>query len=250
MRNIKIISGIIILGIIIAIGLNLWRQKGQGQEIEDNSKIETEYKIPSSIPKAVAKREPEKLNIELLFSSTPIDESITYEVQPKDTLYSIAKRFGTTVDLIKASNRLKGSNIRVGQRLKIIKGEFKIVVDTSNNTLSLFLNDKLVKTYPVGTAKYRNTPIGEFEMVNKMVNPTWYAQDGVYPYGDPKNILGTRWMGINEPGYGIHGTTEPETIGKYVSRGCIRMHNEDVEELFKIVPIGTKVSIIEGEGEG
>lgn len=246
MKNKNIIR-LIIFGIIIAAGLNLWKQKMQKQEIKDNSKIESEYKNHLSVTQTVAKEGPEELDIELLFSSSPIEESMIYEVKPGDSLYSIAKKTGTTVGLIKTSNKLEGSNIRAGQRLKIIEGEFKIVVNVSNNTLTLFLNDKLVKIYPVGTAKYRNTPIGEFEIINRIVNPTWYAPDGVYPYGDPKNILGTRWMGINEPSYGIHGTTEPELIGKYVSAGCIRMYNKDVEELFKIVPVGTKVSIIKKE---
>lgn len=247
MRKRNVVLVIIILGVIFAVGLSFWMQEKRKTKAKSNS-AGIKYSagamaLPSESPK---NKEPGKLDIKLLFSSTPIEESIMYEVKPGDALFSIAKEFGTTVDLIKISNNLKNETIRIGQRLKIIKGEFKIVVNVSNNTLSLFLNDKIVKTYPVGTAKYRNTPLGEFKIINRIVEPTWYAPDGVYPYGDPKNIIGTRWMGINEPGYGIHGTSEPGSIGKYVSAGCIRMYNEDVEELFKIVPVGTKVNIIGG----
>lgn len=242
MRVAKIILGIIILSIITGTGAIYWKQNlGQEQVRENEESASLENVLPGG--NEADNNSQTRLDIKSLFSPTPIEESMIYEVMPGDSLYSIAKKFGTTIDLIKISNELEGTNIKVGQRLKIIKGEFRIVVDVSQNTLSLFLNGKLVKTYPVGTARYRNTPIGEFEIINKIVNPTWYAPDGVYPYGDPKNILGTRWMGINEPGYGIHGTTQPETIGKYVSRGCIRMYNHDVEELFKIVPVGTKVKI-------
>ena len=78
------------------------------------------------------------------------------------------------------------------------------------------------------------------------MEPEWKG----IPYGDPKNILGTRWMGITDAQktlkeYGIHGTWQPETVGAYVSKGCIRLLNDDVEELYKIVMIGTPVTIIE-----
>ena len=245
MKNIKFIfPGVIILVILALVGLNFGRQQWQKRMAENNSKVALRHKVGLQVAKSVTKKEPEKFDIKLLFSPVPIQESVTYEVKSGDSLYSIAKEFGTTIDLIIASNNLKEPNIQAGQKLKIIKGEFKIAVDTTNNILTLFLNNKLVKIYPVATAKNRNTPLGEFKIVNKIINPTWYAPDGVYPYGDPKNILGTRWMGIDEPSYGIHGTTEPGSIGKYASAGCIRMYNEDVEELYKIVPEGIKVIIL------
>ena len=68
------------------------------------------------------------------------------------------------------------------------------------------------------------------------------------PYGDPENVLGTRWMGFeNQPGvmgYGIHGTERPESIGGDESMGCVRMRNREVEELFGVVPRGTPVRIL------
>jgi lipoprotein-anchoring transpeptidase ErfK/SrfK len=77
------------------------------------------------------------------------------------------------------------------------------------------------------------------------VNPTWYKQGAVIPAGSPENILGTRWMGFDLPAYGIHGTTEPQSLGKQVTQGCVRMSNADVEQLFIIVPIGTEVTIVD-----
>jgi len=252
MKNIKVILGIFILGIAIICGLFLWAQSTQKKQVFkttggviDKGQANGAGLLLSEKQRDAASQE---LGIKLLFSPEPIEESITYEVKAGESLTSIAKQFGTTIDLIKASNSLNGETIRVGQKLKIIKGEFKIEVNVSNNILSLFLSGKLVKTYPVATAsKDRNTPLGEFKIINRIIEPTWYAPDGVYPYGDPKNIIGTRWMGINEPGYGIHGTSDPSSIGKYVSQGCIRMYNQDVEELFKIVPVGTRVSIVKNK---
>jgi lipoprotein-anchoring transpeptidase ErfK/SrfK len=79
-----------------------------------------------------------------------------------------------------------------------------------------------------------------------MDDPTWYAPGGkIIPPGDPRNILGSRWLGLDKPGYGIHGTTEPSSIGRSVTAGCVRMLNKDVEELFVILPVGTEVAILD-----
>jgi lipoprotein-anchoring transpeptidase ErfK/SrfK len=73
------------------------------------------------------------------------------------------------------------------------------------------------------------TPNGEFHIINKAINP-----------GGP---FGALWMGLSKPHYGIHGTNDPSSIGKMVSHGCIRMYNQDVIELSKLVNIGTHVTI-------
>ena len=79
----------------------------------------------------------------------------------------------------------------------------------------------------------------------KLIDPHWYKTGAVVPPGSPENILGSRWLGISKERYGIHGTTEPESIGKQVTAGCIRMLNNEVEELYVIVPSGTKVTIVD-----
>ena len=203
--------------------------------------------FPESNSFLQARKELGDLNIRLIFSSTAVEgDSLIYEVKDGDSLYSISRKFKTTIPLLMKSNRLKNSVIRPGKTLKITPGNYRLVVDKSKLILSLYLNDRLVKVYPVGIGlEDYYTPTGKFEIVNKLVNPDWYAPDGVYPYGDPKNVLGTRWMGISSPGYGIHGTTQPETVGKKSSQGCIRMLNKDVEELYDLVPVGTPVVITE-----
>jgi len=106
-------------------------------------------------------------------------------------------------------------------------------------------NGQLLKVYPVATGTESNTPLGEFTVANKLENPTWFHEGKTYAPGSPENILGTRWLGFGQEGYGIHGTTDPDSIGKAVSHGCVRMFNEDVEELYQIVPVGTSVSIVD-----
>ncbi|GAB6179098.1 hypothetical protein JCM14036_04170 [Desulfotomaculum defluvii] len=105
-------------------------------------------------------------------------------------------------------------------------------IDPKLRQLNVYIGDKLSKSYPVGVGKVTTpTPAGEYKVINKVTNPG--------------GILGTRWLGLNIPGgnYGIHGTSNPSSIGKYVSLGCIRMHNKNVEDLFPQVPIGTMVEI-------
>jgi lipoprotein-anchoring transpeptidase ErfK/SrfK len=134
--------------------------------------------------------------------------------------------------------------------LRIFKGTFKIAVDKSDNVLTVFMNDAFFKRYSVGTGAYNKTPVGRFTVTDKIAQPPWWRPDGKQiPFGDPENLLGTRWMAIRSPddpfltGYGIHGTWEPDTIGKQASAGCVRMLNSDVEELFTLIPVNTSVDI-------
>ncbi len=188
----------------------------------------------------------EKLNIKILFSPDPMPETVTHEVVVGDSLYKIAKKYHTTIELIKKSNRLEKDTVILGQKLKVLNnGEFSIYVDKSRNVLTLSLNGKPFKHYRVATGLEGGTPEGDFKIINKIENPTWYKTGAVVPPGDPKNYLGTRWLGIDSPGYGIHGTTEPESIGHQSTSGCVRMHNKEVEELYIMVPLGTPVKIVE-----
>lgn len=187
----------------------------------------------------------EELNIKILFSPIIDECSVTYTVKPKDSLINIAKKFGTTVALIKKANGLTSDIIHPNQKLKVATCKFSIVVDKSLNLLFLKQGDKVIKTYVVSTGKNNSTPTGKFKIVNKLENPTWFKAGAVVPPGSPENVLGSRWMGLDIKGYGIHGNRNVNEIGKQVTQGCIRMHNEDVEELYDIVPIGTEVVIVD-----
>ena len=185
------------------------------------------------------------LNIEIIFSGLITENSQVYEVKPQDTLSKIARKYHTTVSLIKESNDLKTDTIRPNDRLKIVTATFSIVIDKSQNSLTLKMDDEVVKVYRVSTGKDNCTPTGEFTIVNKLKDPVWYKTGAIVPAESPENVLGTRWMGLSKKGYGIHGTTDPESIGEQITEGCIRMSNKDIEELFKIVPRGTKVTIVD-----
>jgi lipoprotein-anchoring transpeptidase ErfK/SrfK len=187
----------------------------------------------------------EDLNIRLLFSPAIIGKNILYEIKPGDTLTKISKEFKTTVDLIMKSNNLVNDRIVPGRKIKVWTTPFNILVDKSSNILILKSDEDIIKTYIVSTGKNNSTPVGNFKITDKLLNPTWFKAGAVVPAGSSENVLGTRWIGFNLPGYGIHGTTEPQSLGKPVTQGCVRMSNSDVEELYSIIPVGTEVTIVD-----
>lgn len=188
----------------------------------------------------------EDLNVKILLSRTMTKDSFIYEAAKGDSLHKLAGKFGTTPELIAKANGIRDGSLQVGKKLKIMKTRFSIAVDKSQNILTLKSGDEVVKTYRVSTGKNSCTPVGTFKITTRIVDPSWYPPTGgVIPPGDKRNVLGSRWLGLSEPSYGIHGTIEPESIGKSVTEGCVRMKNRDVEELYIIVPQGTEVTIVD-----
>lgn len=184
-----------------------------------------------------------EINLGIILSNLETPNTEYYEVKPGDSLGKISKQYGTTVDLIKLSNNLPNDTIRAGQRLRVWKGKFSIFVDKSQNILILKSADEVVKVYHVSTGLNNSTPVGKFKVTSKLVDPVWFKSGAVVPPESPANVLGTRWMGFDIAGYGIHGTTEPDKIGQQVTAGCVRMRNEEVEELYTLIPTGTEVVI-------
>lgn len=215
------------------------------------------YELIQNTAQADMRKEAEetlgRLNISLLFSPAKMPEKIEYIVQSGDTLDQLAKRHGTTIELIKKCNSLQGKMIHPGDRLLIFNAKLAMVISKGKNDLLLKANDRFFKRYPVGSGKFGTTPAGTFLVSDKIAEPPWWRPDGkMIPFGDKENVLGTRWMSLTATGptpkvrgYGIHGTWEPETIGKQASAGCVRLLNPDVEELYTIVPLGTPVTIVE-----
>ena len=171
--------------------------------------------------------------------------SLRVEIKPGDNLTKIAKRYGVTPDLLRRINGLESDRIKPGQKLKIPTYRFSAIVDKSLNTLVLKGDEEILKTYVVATGKDNSTPVGVFKVTDKLVNPTWYKAGAVIASGKPENELGSRWIGLTAKGYGIHGTIVPETLGQQITAGCVRMKNEDVEELYTTLVPGSEVTIVD-----
>jgi lipoprotein-anchoring transpeptidase ErfK/SrfK len=118
-----------------------------------------------------------------------------------------------------------------------------ILVSIPDRKLAVIEGGKLTHTFPVAVGKESSpSPSGDFTIVSRVVEPTYYHPGVVIPAG-PQNPLGTRWIGLSKKGLGIHGTSEPGSIGKAASHGCIRMRRADLEQLFTLVRGGDVVTI-------
>lgn len=188
---------------------------------------------------------------ERLLGPSPSPEDVTYyTVVANDNLAKIARAHGTTTEAIQWLNAMGDrTEIRPGQRLKILAGRIRVEVGKTDLVLTVYADDRILKRYPVGLGAGDKTPEGDFEVTQRIPQPPWYpphAPQGI-PYGHPDNVLGDYWLKIEGApeyqGYGIHGTTQPETIGQRVSNGCVRMRNEDVREVFAFCPLHTPVRL-------
>jgi lipoprotein-anchoring transpeptidase ErfK/SrfK len=125
----------------------------------------------------------------------------------------------------------------------------KIVL--SQRQVILYRGKTKIKSYPIAVGRPGwETPIGNFQVLNMTKNPTWlhpFTGESI-PGGSPKNPLGRYWIGFWTNGtnwIGFHGTPNPESVGKAASHGCIRMYNNDVQELFEQVSVGTPVTVVQ-----
>ena len=121
-----------------------------------------------------------------------------------------------------------------------------ILINIPARSLRLYEDNNCVAMYPVGVGRIETkTPAGFYKIVEKIENPTWVdpGDTSVVISSGPDNPLGYRWLGIGG-NYGIHGTNKPSSVGHYVSNGCVRMVEADVEKLFDKVDVGTEVQIM------
>jgi lipoprotein-anchoring transpeptidase ErfK/SrfK len=200
-------------------------------------------------------------SVEKRFARAPVDATLKLEngkpVLTKD-------RPGRRVDTAWLSERIVAAlrgNTRLPIRVhtkrlapKVSVGTYAdvIVINRSLNRLYLYAGDKLRRTFGVATGQSSYpTPRGTWHVIVKYRNPWWYPPlnntwaRGLKPVPPgPSNPLGTRWMGLDSPGVGIHGTNNPSSIGYSASHGCVRMQVRDSEWLFDHVDIGTTVFVL------
>ena len=118
-----------------------------------------------------------------------------------------------------------------------------VLVSLVDRKLAVIDNGVVIATFQVAVgAKVSPSPTGEFKIVSRVSNPTYYHQGTVIPTGK-YNPVGTRWVGLDLKGYGIHGTNAPRSIGRAASHGCIRLRNRDMERLFTMIHVGDVVKI-------
>jgi len=192
----------------------------------------------------------EEISERWLLSPRPCTLARTYSVVAGDSLARIAAQHKVTVEQIRALNGRSDDLIHPGDRLKILDRPVTVVVDKSEFRLDVLYDGGFLLSFPVGHGAHGRTPVADFVVSLRQEKPAWYpANRPPVPYGEPGNPLGERWLGFENQeglkGFGIHGTSQPETIGTEASEGCVRLRNEDVIRLYPFVGVGTRVSIVE-----
>ena len=124
----------------------------------------------------------------------------------------------------------------------------QLILHLKKRQVEVYQGEQLVDSFPVAVGKRGwETPQGEFEVIQMIKNPTWqHPWNGKIVPPGPNNPLGERWIGFWTDGnnyIGFHGTPQENLIGQAVSHGCVRMKNKDVKKLFKLVSIGTPVTV-------
>jgi nucleoid-associated protein YgaU len=187
-----------------------------------------------------------------LCDPTNVAGARSYVVGRGDALDSIAAKFrkqGLHVEsgTLAVLNRLNNPNhLSAGQKLKIPVEPIHCVVEKRSFLLAVYLGDSMLRLYWVGHGADGHTPVAEFTVQEKIEHPDWDSPNGRIPYGKPENILGDYFIKFaheSHQGFGAHGTPMPETIGTMSSMGCIRMYAADIQELFKLLPRGSKFAV-------
>ena len=204
-----------------------------------------------------------ELSAQWLFGPTFFpDDSLcgSYKVEPGDQLGVIARQYKAPYQFLMEINGIRRPELlKAGQRIKVINGPFHVTVYRSTFTMDVYLQNTYVKSFAVGLGRpSRQTPIGLWRIKagGKLTKALYTDPDSgkVISPEDPAYPLGSRWMALEgmddgtkgEKGFGIHGTKEPESIGRASSRGCIRLHNGDVIKVYDmLVPVYSSVRVEE-----
>jgi L,D-transpeptidase ErfK/SrfK len=152
-------------------------------------------------------------------------------------------RTATTMAMVVAAVTLSAASAAAEETVTATAVARRLIVSIPDRRLLVVENDRLVEMYDVAVgAAATPSPVGTFTIVNRVTQPTYYRPGKIVAPG-PRNPLGTRWIGLSQKGYGIHGTDAPQSIGHARSQGCIRLRNADVERLFERVRPGDVVEL-------
>jgi L,D-transpeptidase ErfK/SrfK len=189
-----------------------------------------------------------------------------YTVLAGDSLTTVGARFGVSAPALAEANDLRlTSHLSIGQILKIDNRHLtppldgvRIVVNVPQRMLFWVSTESEVQAFPIAAGR-RNwkTPIGDFAVATLETDPTWDVplsiQDEMRREGkavlthvppSQQNPLGKYWLGLTIPGVGIHGTNAPASIYSLVTHGCIRLHPDDIAQLFSQVEVGIRGRIV------
>ena len=191
----------------------------------------------------------------VIYSPKPYLEP-AYVTQPGDTLEKVSQKYSVPWQLLAKINALvapdgpttdnttKDLPLPVGMSLKVLRGPFTAVVRLDRHELTLMVEDRYAGRFPIGVGRDQPKLDGEYVVREKTLNPTYYGPDGLtINANDPKNPLGGAWIGLSER-IGIHGTSNPQGVGRDDNLGSICVGKRDLQDLYGILSVGSRVTVL------
>jgi hypothetical protein len=167
-----------------------------------------------------------------------------YRVRPGETLGQIAHRYQVPPEVLARINGIRDPvSLQPGQELKVLRGPFSAVVSLERKELVLFLQGRYAGRFPIGIGGDQPRLEGNYTVRDKIVGPFYVRPDGVtITANDPANPLGKYKLDLGG-GVAIHGTNNPQAIGRTDNPGAISLAERDIEDVFTILSIGSEVVI-------
>jgi hypothetical protein len=179
-----------------------------------------------------------------------------YAVQPGDTIERVAQKYKVPWQLLARINGLmppgapnsdeatKDQPLPVGKELKVVQGPFDAVVQLNKRQLTLMVQNRYAGRFSIGVGRDQPKLDGQYSVGEKKLNPTYYGPDGItIGPNDPKNPLGGAWIGLTDR-IGIHGAADPQNVGRDDNRGAICVGDRDLQDLYGILSVGSRVTIL------
>lgn len=186
------------------------------------------------------------INMKQLRSPEAGPDDVLYTIKRGDSIWKLERELKVPGDLIVGINNLRPSALTIGTQIKVPRINITITVDKPQRTLTLKNNGVFLKKYRVGLNRADNrVPAGDYVITEKFDKGQEFTDPesgATFKAGDPANPLGNRFLQLRRE-VGIHGTNDPDAVGKYVPRGCIVMTNQDIEEIYSLARKGTPVTI-------
>jgi hypothetical protein len=167
-----------------------------------------------------------------------------YIVRPGDTLDQIADKYNVPAILLARINGIRDpQQLEPGQELKVVRGPFNAVIHLDRHELSLMMEGRYAGRFAIGVGCDQPKLEGTYVVREKKINPPYRGPDSItVPGGDPRNPLGKFWIGLSN-NVGLHGTVDPQNVGRDDNRGTICLGDRDIDDLYGILSVGSRVVI-------
>lgn len=225
---------------------NVRQKLNKGQLAEAHLALSSLYNNPSLPPEEAQKVTDllDQLAGTVIYSRRHLLEGRPYVVKQGENLEQIARLFKVPWQLLARINGVGDpNNLTPGQELKVVRGPFNAVIDLGKHELTMMVKGRYAGRFPIGVGADHPNLAGSYAVRDKTANPQYYGPDRQQiGADDPNNPLGEHWIGLGNQ-IGIHGTNDPATLQRTGGRGCIRMSARDVDDVFGILSIGSRVVI-------